>query len=117
MFDHIGLDVTDLKASVDFYRAALAPLGHELSSEHESHAGFGDDPVLHLTGGRSVTVHAHIAFHAGERSEVDAFHAAAIKHGGTDNGAPGIRDSYGPTYYAAFVLDPDGNNIEAVCTT
>jgi catechol 2,3-dioxygenase-like lactoylglutathione lyase family enzyme len=115
MFDHIGLDVSDLKTSVGFYTAALAPLGHELSSEDHSSAAFGEEGVLYLTADRSTTSSAHIALRAADRSAVDAFYAAALENGGRENGAPAIREDYGPSYYAAYVLDPDGNNIEAVC--
>ena len=118
MFDHIGLRVKNLDASVRFYQAALAPLGHVLASRDESSAGLGpkDAPALWLyivssgqgTGG-------HVAFRADSRSAVDKFHRAALGAGGEDNGGPAVRSDYGPTYYAAFVIDPDGNNIEAVC--
>jgi catechol 2,3-dioxygenase-like lactoylglutathione lyase family enzyme len=117
MFDHIGLDVSELKKSVAFYKAALEPLGMSVSSEDDESAAFGEGPVLYLTGGRSKTIDAHLAFSAEDSSAVDAFHAAAIASGGQDNGAPGVREDYAPNYYAAYVLDPDGNNIEAVCMT
>jgi catechol 2,3-dioxygenase-like lactoylglutathione lyase family enzyme len=114
MFDHIGLDVSDLKKSTAFYKAALEPLGVKVSSEDDESAAFGEGPVLYLTGGRSKTAKAHLAFTAKSKSAVDAFHAAALENGGKDNGAPGVREDYAPNYYAAYVLDPDGNNIEAV---
>jgi catechol 2,3-dioxygenase-like lactoylglutathione lyase family enzyme len=117
MFDHIGLRTPDLTASVAFYRAALAPLGHQLVYEDETVVGFGPTEGSRLwlhaapTGASSAT---HLALAAQTRDAVDRFHAAALAAGGRDNGAPGPRPDYGPTYYAAFVLDPDGNNLEAM---
>jgi catechol 2,3-dioxygenase-like lactoylglutathione lyase family enzyme len=116
MLDHIGLDVTDVKRSASFYKAALAPLGIKVSDEDDSSRAFTDDDTdvsLYLTGGRSKTSNAHVAFRARDTGSVDAFYAAALENGGTENGPPGNRD-YAPGYYAAFVLDPDGNNVEAV---
>src|SRR5262245_11188642 len=110
MFDHIALDVSDLKKSGAFYKAALEPLGLKPSSEDDEIVAFGNGPVLYLVGGRSKTVKAHLAFSADDSSTVEAFHAAALASGGKDNGAPGVREDYAPNYYAAFVLDPDGNN-------
>ena len=80
-------------------------------------AGFGEDgkPFFWLEDGRAPVTEVHVAFHAEDRATVDAFHAAALAAGGTDNGAPGVRELYHPTYYGAYVLDPDGNNVEAVC--
>jgi catechol 2,3-dioxygenase-like lactoylglutathione lyase family enzyme len=118
MYDHIGLKVKDLDASVRFYQAALAPLGHVLCSRDESGAGFGPPgaPALWLyPGGRGASAGAHVAFRAADRAAVDRFHAAGREAGGRDNGRPGLRADYAPTYYAAFVIDPDGNNVEAVC--
>jgi catechol 2,3-dioxygenase-like lactoylglutathione lyase family enzyme len=124
MLDHIGLAVADIRRSKAFFTEALAPLAIsvlvELTAEQtgqHAHAGFGKDNKAFFWIGeaRQPTATAHIAFTAGSRSEVDAFHAAALRAGGTDNGAPGIRAYYHPDYYGAFVLDPDGNNIEAVC--
>jgi catechol 2,3-dioxygenase-like lactoylglutathione lyase family enzyme len=118
MYDHIGLKVKDLAGSVRFYGAALAPLGYVLCSSDESGAGFGPkgEPALWLTKGKGVSLSgAHVAFRAPDHAAVDKFHAAALKAGGKDNGGPGPRPDYGPKYYAAFVIDPDGNNIEAVC--
>lgn len=118
MIDHIGLSVKDIDASVRFYEAALAPLGHVLCSKDDSGAGFGPpgEPALWLYPAKGAArAGAHVAFRAGERSAVDRFHAAGVGAGGRDNGMPGIRADYSPTYYAAFLLDPDGNNVEAVC--
>ena len=118
MYDHIGLKVKDLDAAVRFYRAALEPLGLVLCSQDASYAGLGppDAPALWLypaeDGAPAAT---HIAFRAAKRSAVDRFHAAGLKSGGRENGKPGLRADYSPTYYAAFLLDPDGNNVEAVC--
>ncbi len=116
MYDHIGLRVKDLDASVRFYTAALGALGHVLCSRDASGAGFGPagQPALWLLpakGGPGT----HVAFQAADRGAVDRFHAAGLKAGGKDNGGPGVRADYSPKYYAAFLLDPDGNNIEAVC--
>jgi catechol 2,3-dioxygenase-like lactoylglutathione lyase family enzyme len=118
MYDHIGLKVRDLDGAVRFYRAALEPLGHGLCSQDASCAGFGppDAPALWLYPDKDATRAAtHVAFRAADRSAVDRFHAAGIRAGGLDHGKPGLRTDYGPKYYAAFLLDPDGNNIEAVC--
>jgi catechol 2,3-dioxygenase-like lactoylglutathione lyase family enzyme len=118
MYDHIGLKVRDVDASVRFYQAALAGLGHVLCSRDTSGAGFGpkDAPALWLHLAKaSPSAGAHIAFHAANRKAVDRFHAEGVKAGGKDNGAPGLRADYSPTYYAAFLIDPDGNNVEAVC--
>jgi catechol 2,3-dioxygenase-like lactoylglutathione lyase family enzyme len=119
MFDHIGLRVRDLEASVAFYRAALAPLGHELGSRDGECAGLGPPgaPALWLyAAGGMLGPRTHVAFRAADRASVERFHAAGLKSGGKNNGPPGLRADYGPTYYAAFLLDPDGNNVEAVCT-
>lgn len=118
MYDHIGLKVKDLDASVHFYQAALAPLGYALCSRDEAGASFGPagSPGLWLyPGGKSAAGTAHIAFGAANRSAVDRFHGGGLGKGGKDNGGPGLRTGYSPTYYAAFLLDPDGNNVEAVC--
>ena len=118
MYDHIGFKARDLDASVRFYRAALAPLGHVLDSHDASSAGIGPQgaPALWLyAGAEQNAAGVHIAFRAGDRKAVDAFHAAGLAAGGHDNGAPGLRADYSPTYYAAFLIDPDGNNVEAVC--
>jgi catechol 2,3-dioxygenase-like lactoylglutathione lyase family enzyme len=117
MYDHIGLRTTNLDASIRFYEAALAKLGHVLASRDEHGAGFGpkDAPALWLHLAKSPANGAHIAFQAKTRVQVDGFHASGLKAGGKDNGAPGLRADYGPKYYAAFLIDPDGNNVEAVC--
>ena len=117
MYDHIGLKVKDINASVRFYEAALAPLGYVLCSRDASGAGFGPkgEPALWLyaTPGASGPG-VHVAFRAPNRAAVDRFHAGGIDAGGRDNGRPGLRADYSPTYYAAFLIDPDGNNAEAV---
>jgi catechol 2,3-dioxygenase-like lactoylglutathione lyase family enzyme len=119
MYDHIGLKVADLDASVRFYTAALKPLGSGLCSRDATGAGFGppDAPALWLYLDKSARPPgAHIAFRAPDHAAIKAFHAEGLKAGGRDNGGPGPRADYSPTYYAAFLIDPDGNNIEAVCT-
>src|SRR5947209_20256942 len=118
MYDHVGLKVKDLDASVRFYGAALAPLGYGLASRDQSGAGFGPPgaPALWLYGPEvSPGPGLHVAFRAADRAAVDRFHAGGLGAGGRDHGRPGPRADYGPTYYAAFLLDPDGNNVEAVC--
>lgn len=117
MYDHIGLRVKDLDASVRFYTATLAPLGHVLGSHDKTSAGLGpkDAPALWLHLSRLPPTGGHIAFSATTRAAVDTFHAEGLRNGGKDNGPPGLRTDYGPTYYAAFLVDPDGNNVEAVC--
>jgi catechol 2,3-dioxygenase-like lactoylglutathione lyase family enzyme len=115
--DHISLTVSDYAAAKKFYAAALKPLGWKLLMEFGRTAGFGVDgkPYFWIAEGKKKTrPHVHVAFGAGTRKAVDAFHKAATKAAGTDNGKPGLRLDYHPTYYAAFVLDPDGHNIEAV---
>jgi catechol 2,3-dioxygenase-like lactoylglutathione lyase family enzyme len=120
MYDHIGLRVKDLDASVRFYEAALAPLGHVIGPRDDSGAGFGPPGApalwLHRAGDAAAgAAGAHVAFRAGTRSAVARFHAAGLGAGGRDNGGPGPRPDYGPAYYAAFLVDPDENNVEAVC--
>ena len=117
MYDHIGLRTNNLDASVRFYTATLASLGHVLGSRDDSSAGFGakDAPAFWLYAAKGANkAGAHVAFRAPDRAAVDAFHKAGLKAGGRDNGAPGLRRDYSPDYYAAFLLDPDGNNVEAV---
>jgi len=118
MVDHVGLKVKDLDASVRFYTAALKPLGFVLCSRDDAGAGFGPKgaPALWLAAAKGATRSGtHVAFQAAERGAVDRFHKGGVEAGGRDHGAPGLRADYGPSYYAAFLLDPDGNNVEAVC--
>jgi predicted lactoylglutathione lyase len=118
MYDHIGLHVKDLDTSVRFYQAALAGLGHVLCSQDASGAGLGPDgaPALWLYADKGTKAPGvHLAFQAKNRAAVDKFYSDGIKAGGKDNGKPGLRADYSPTYYAAFLTDPDGNNVEAVC--
>jgi catechol 2,3-dioxygenase-like lactoylglutathione lyase family enzyme len=114
MYDHIGLHVKDLAASRRFYAAVLAPLGHVADA---SGTGFGppEAPGLWLYESAGGVAATHVAFRAPNRAAVDRFHAHGLANGGRDNGAPGLRTDYAPTYYAAFLVDPDGNNVEAVC--
>jgi catechol 2,3-dioxygenase-like lactoylglutathione lyase family enzyme len=119
MYDHIGLKVRDIDASVRFYSAALAPLGYGLCSRDETGAGFGpaDEPALWLYLSREAAgPSAHIAFRAPDHAAVGKFHSAGLGAGGRDNGGAGPRADYSPSYFAAFLIDPDGNNVEAVCT-
>ena len=116
VLDHVGLAVSDLAASRAFYTAALLPLGFGVVMEFPGVMALGlpGQPELWMHQG-APSAPIHIAFHAGDRARVDAFHTAALAAGGTDNGAPGLRPQYHPGYYGAYVLDPDGNNVEAVC--
>ncbi len=121
MLDHIGLDVISYDISKKFYKTVLVPLGYDVVEETHGFCGFGPPGkplfwVHELAGDRSSkAAPIHIAFAAAGRAAVDAFYAAAIEVGARDNGAPGLREIYHPNYYGAFVFDPDGNNIEAVC--
>jgi len=117
IIDHIGLSVSDLEASKAFYTRALKPLGITLIMEVHGWAGFGkgEKPEFWFGPHHSVQHPMHIAFLAESREAVDQFYQAAIEAGGKDNGKPGIREIYHPDYYGAFVIDPDGHNIEAVC--
>ena len=117
MLDHITVTVADFARSKAFYTRALAPLGYSVGYEWETGCGFEDGdgiPDFWIREG-DRTSPVHVAFGVPERQLVHDFHAAALAAKGVDNGAPGPREQYGPTYYAAFVHDPDGNNIEAVC--
>jgi catechol 2,3-dioxygenase-like lactoylglutathione lyase family enzyme len=117
MIDHIGYAVAQFLVSRAFYASALAPLGYTAAMEGEGWVGLGPDgkPVLWLSAEGSPPGRIHLAFRAETRAQVRAFHAAALSAGGTDNGAPGLRPDYHPDYYGAFVIDPDGHNIEGVC--
>jgi catechol 2,3-dioxygenase-like lactoylglutathione lyase family enzyme len=118
MIDHVILNVRDGAAAKAFYERALAPFGYTIGMQWQENVGFRSpegrlDFWTAQRGEPSAPV--HVAFHAADRATVDAFHAAALAAGGTDNGAPGLRPDYHEHYYGAFVLDPEGNNIEAVC--
>ncbi|WP_374574204.1 VOC family protein [Phenylobacterium sp.] len=125
MLDHVGLTVSAFGPAKAFYDAALAPLGisvmMQVSAEETggaAFAGYGSEGKPYFwvgAGGGPATGSVHVAFTAADRAGVDAFYAAAMAAGGRDNGPPGVREHYHPNYYAAFVLDPDGHNIEAVC--
>jgi catechol 2,3-dioxygenase-like lactoylglutathione lyase family enzyme len=117
MIDHIGLRTKEFAAMSAFYEALLPPLGYSKIISFEGNAGFGDSngPAFWVHASTKTASSVHIAFKAASRTAVDDFHAAALVQRGTDNGAPGLRPDYGPGYYAAFVIDPDGNNLEAVC--
>ena len=123
MLDHVGIEVSDYERSKDFYARALEPLGISLLMEPIATAGgFGSDtehgpkPYFWVVErGREAVTGAHVAFAAKDRATVDAFHEAALAAGARDNGEPGPRPIYHENYYGAFVLDPDGNNVEAVC--
>ncbi len=117
MLDHITLKVRDGAKAKGFYAAALAPLGYEVLMEFEGSYGLGAEkkPDLWIAEDRENTRPTHLAFVATRRAAVDAFHRAALAAGGKDNGGPGLRPHYHPTYYAAFVLDENGHNVEVVC--
>jgi catechol 2,3-dioxygenase-like lactoylglutathione lyase family enzyme len=124
MLDHLGFAVRDVTVSRAFYEKSLAPLGFGIVMEvtpemtgGDTYLGFGSPhrPQFWIGTGGPPAGRVHVAFKAQNRAAVDAFHKAALAAGGTDNGAPGIRAHYHPDYYGAFVLDPDGHNIEAVC--
>jgi catechol 2,3-dioxygenase-like lactoylglutathione lyase family enzyme len=125
VIDHTGITVLNLARSRAFYEAVLAPLGYRVVKEIRNAVGFGDPAVIERGGDPAgdfwLSLEApseprlHFAFTAKDRLTVEAFHVAAIAAGGTDNGPPGLRPRYHADYYAAFVLDPDGYNIEAVC--
>ena len=115
-YDHIGFTVGNFMKSRDFYISALAPLEIEILREGDGWAGFGENGrmLLWIGEGDNPPPRFHMAFRARDKAAVHAFHAAGIEAGGGDNGAPGYRLNYGPGYYAAFLFDPDGNNVEAV---
>lgn len=120
MIDHVGLSVSDYERGKTFYAAALGPLGHELLMEVTEvgpWAGFGvaGKPDFWITGGAATTPRVHIAFRVPDRASMRAFYDAAIKARARDNGPPGLRPEYHPSYFGAFVIDPDGHNLEAVC--
>lgn len=121
MIDHTGIGVADMERCATFYDAALGALGMHRAIQLPDDKGIGgvgygleDYPIFWIDLYHPHSVKQHTAFVAKSRAEVDAFHATALKTGGTDNGAPGPREGYPPDYYLAFVLDPDGNNIEAI---
>jgi catechol 2,3-dioxygenase-like lactoylglutathione lyase family enzyme len=115
MLDHVGLVVSDFGRAKSFFESALAPLGYTKLMEFSGAAGFGaGKPDFWISQGAAPKP-VHVAFAASDRKIVDAFHKAALAAGGRDNGAPGVRKEYHPNYYGAFIIDPDGNNIEAVC--
>ena len=132
MIDHLGIPVSDIARATEFYLKALAPLGYGLvmqvsaaETDHGAAVGFGPPgkdadfqsgkPSFWISEGERLGGHVHVAFVAPSRAAVDAFYRAALDAGGKDNGPPGLRPHYHANYYAAFVLDPDGNNMEAVC--
>lgn len=117
MFDHVGLGVTNYAASKAFFLAALEPLGVAVVMEGEYGAGLGQKgkPSLWLYESAGQPSPLHLAFTAASRKQVDEFYRAAIEAGGKDNGAPGLRPHYHANYYGAFVIGPDGHNVEAVC--
>jgi catechol 2,3-dioxygenase-like lactoylglutathione lyase family enzyme len=117
MLDHVIIGVADLERSKAFYDGALEPLGYKRAMEYPGGVGYASPTGawdFWLRVSESVAP-IHVAFHCDERGPVDAFHAAALAAGGSDNGGPGLRPHYHENYYGAFVLDPDGHNIEAVC--
>jgi catechol 2,3-dioxygenase-like lactoylglutathione lyase family enzyme len=122
MLDHVSIGVRDLKRARQFYDAVLPPLGYTCLSESETSLGYGAKAVALWIGPTARPVPAdeasnlHFCFAAPSRAGVDAFHAAAVRHGGRDNGAPGVRADYSADYYAAFVVDPDGYRLEAYCS-
>lgn len=117
MLDHIGLRTKKFDALVGFYESCLKPLGYTKLMAYEGGAGFGkgDVPSLWIGDSKDGPSSVHLALESPTRKAVDAFYKAALEGGAKDNGKPGIRADYSPSYYAAFVIDPDGNNIEAVC--
>jgi catechol 2,3-dioxygenase-like lactoylglutathione lyase family enzyme len=123
MFDHVSVGVSDVARAKKFYDAALKPLGYSRLSDGDASLGYGQDGVRLWISASDSPVPAdpasglHFCFAAPTRKSVDAFHKAALAAGGKDNGKPGLRADYGETYYAAFVIDPDGYRLEAYCGT
>jgi len=121
MLEHVSIGVRDIARSKRFYDAALAPLGYGCRSESAGSLGYGGDGVALWIGAAASPVppddqsNLHFCFTAPTRASVDEFHSAALRAGGRDNGAPGLRADYGADYYAAFVIDPDGYRLEAYC--
>jgi catechol 2,3-dioxygenase-like lactoylglutathione lyase family enzyme len=121
MLNHVSIGVRDIAKAKRFYDASLKPLGYSCLSESPGSLGYGADAVALWIGTSQKPVPAdqksglHFCFDAPTRKSVDAFHAAALRAGGRDNGKPGIRGDYGPSYYAGYVVDPDGYRIEAYC--
>jgi catechol 2,3-dioxygenase-like lactoylglutathione lyase family enzyme len=117
MIDHFGFGVTDIQASKSFFVQALAPLGIGVVMEGTYGVGLGraHKPTLWLAPATGTPAPLHLAFAAASRKEVDDFYRAALAAGGRDNGPPGLRPHYHPDYYGAFVIGPDGHNVEAVC--
>lgn len=117
MFDHLTLTVSDLQRSSEFYERALRPLGYTRQRDYGEVLAFGPEgrPAFWLKAGPTPQSSMHLAFRSRDRAGVDGFHAEALKAGAHDDGAPGLREHYHPHYYGAFVIDPDGHHIEAVC--
>ncbi len=118
MLDHVTIGISDISRSTAFYDQALKAIGIErLHGDGKSFAGYGADNKAFFWIGLKTTplTGTHVAFAVADRAAVDRFHAAALAAGGSDNGKPGLRPHYHPNYYGAFILDPDGHNIEAVC--
>jgi len=117
MFDHIGIPVTDLAAASEFFLRALSPLGVRVLVQDADAIGLGqgDKASLWLVPARAPAAPLHLAFAAGSRAQVDSFYRQAMAAGGQDNGAPAVRPQYHAHYYAAFVIGPDGHNVEVVC--
>jgi catechol 2,3-dioxygenase-like lactoylglutathione lyase family enzyme len=118
MLDHVTVKVGDFALAQAFYDLALKPLGLSRLAGDDAHfAGYGADAAIFWIGSGTQSGGTHVAFAASDRASVDAFYAGAMAGGGRDNGPPGIRANYSPDYYGAFVFDPDGHNVEAVCRT
>ncbi len=117
MIDHIGINVSSLSRSLSFYKSALAPLGYSIIAQGDAYAGLGTEQGtdLWLKESPEPSPAFHLAFSAKNREQVNAFYTSAMASDGRDNGTPGLRPHYHQHYYGAFVFDPDGNNIEAVC--